>query len=366
MTNSTMALLISTNISSPAAVVEKNSGVLTEGMYDLLIKIIVLIGLPIGAFGTAGNIVNIIVYIKMGFAESTNISLMALACSDLGVVVTAIGTELVFFLPVVEGVSIAPEVSFTLVAFPHLILTRVSALITAFISLERYLCVLLPLKIRQIITPKKTLVMMVIIFTAVISPMITVYFRYPLGLRFFPEQNCSLLGILPINDTVIETSFIIFQIYSSTILPISAFVIVTVCTIFLSINLRRSKMWRESNRGDKKRLEQATDASQSAFSNKETSKETKAIKMVVVIATVFIISSIPSCIHIVVVMVFPDFDIAGPYADIFIVSGNAFFVVDTINCSANVIIYYKMSSKFRQAAQGVLRFKCLQLRRQGT
>ncbi|KAK3790468.1 hypothetical protein RRG08_015937 [Elysia crispata] len=260
-----MALLISTNISSPAAVVEKNSGVLTEGMYDLLIKIIVLIGLPIGAFGTAGNIVNIIVYIKMGFAESTNISLMALACSDLGVVVTAIGTELVFFLPVVEGVSIAPEVSFTLVAFPHLILTRVSALITAFISLER-----------------------------------------------------------------------------------------------------RSKMWRESNRGDKKRLEQATDASQSAFSNKETSKETKAIKMVVVIATVFIISSIPSCIHIVVVMVFPDFDITGPYADIFIVSGNAFFVVDTINCSANVIIYYKMSSKFRQAAQGVLRFKCLQLRRQGT
>ncbi|GFR70645.1 chemosensory receptor B [Elysia marginata] len=348
-----MTLLIAANISSAVVAEEQTSGVLTVGTYRLLLQVIVFVGLPIAAFGMAGNIINIIVYIKMGFTESTNISLAALAFSDLGVVATAICTEIVFLLPIVQDVSIAPEVSFTLVAFPHLILTRTSAMITAFISLERYLCVFLPLEIRRIITPKRTFIIMVVIFVAVISPMITVYFRYPLGWRFFPEQNRSLLGILPMNDTTVETSFLIFQAYSSIVLPISSFVLVTFCTILLSVNLRRSKAWRDSNRGNKKQTSPASESEPST----EASKENKAIKMVVAIATVFIISSIPSCIHIIVVMMVPEFDITGRYANIFIVTGNAFFVGDTINCSANIIIYYNMSSKFRQAAQELFSVK---------
>ena len=357
---------MSINSSSPTAAAGTSSGVLTANMYRFLLKVIVSVGLPIGALGTLGNIVNIIVYIKIGFTESTNISLFALACSDLGVAVTAVCTEIVFFLPTLGDVTIAPEVSFTLVDFPHVTLTRVSALITAFVSLERYLCVLLPLKIRRLITPRRTSIIMVFIITAVISPMIVVYFRYPLGWRLFPEQNRSLLGILPVNDTVIENSFLVFQAYSSMFLPISAFIIVTCCTIMLSINLRRNKAWRDSNTGHKQAHQSSMySTSQPVASNTRDSKETKAIKMVVAIATVFIISSIPSCIHIIVVMIFPDFDITGQYADLFIVTGNAFFVGDTINCSANFIIYYYMSSKFRVAAQE-LRLKCLPLRRQAT
>ena len=346
---------LSTNLTVSGAT--DTSGVLSVEMTRNLIMTIASIGLTVAVFGAAGNIVNIIVYIRLGFSESTNVSLTALACSDLVGVITAVCTE-IFFLPIFDNVPIIPEAFvFTISSWPHVVFTRISAFITAFISLERYLCVFLPLKIKSIFTPKRTFIVIGSIFTAVFPPMIVVYFKYPIGMLFLPGQNRTVLTILPINDEVIETSFMIFQVYASIVLPITAFLIVTLCTILLTITLKRSKKWRDSNRT----VVDKTDQQDKSFATKsaEDSKETKAIKMVVAIATVFIISAVPSCIHIIIVMLFPEFDINGRYANIFNVTGHAFFVFDLLNCSANIVIYYRMSTKFRQAALELFNFKHL-------
>ncbi|GFS23168.1 chemosensory receptor A [Elysia marginata] len=318
-----------------------------------MITAITSIGLTVAAFGAAGNIVNIIVYIRLGFSESTHVSLTALACSDLIGVITAVCTE-IFFLPIFGNIPIIPEAFvFTISSWPHVVFTRVSGFITAFISVERYLCVFLPLKIKSIFTPKRTFIVMVVIFSAVFPPMLVVYFRYPLGMVFIAGQNRSALTILPINDTIVETSFMVFQVYASVVLPIAAFLIVTSCTVLLTLSLRRSKKWRDANR----RVADQNENTSGGVKSTENSKENKAIKMVVAIATVFIISAIPSCIHIFVDILVPEFEINGRYSNIFKVTGHAFFVLDLINCSANIIIYYRMSTKFRQAALELLSFK---------
>ncbi|RUS82509.1 hypothetical protein EGW08_009723 [Elysia chlorotica] len=330
-------------------------GLLSVKMTQSFILAIASLGLTLALFGAAGNIVNIIIYGRLGFAESTHVSLAALACSDLAGVITAACVE-IFELPIFHNVPIIPGLfAFTVSSWPHVVFTRVSGCITAFISLERYLCVFLPLKIRSTFTPKRTLIAMVTIFMAVFPPMVVVYFRYPLGMWPIPEQNRSVLTILPINDTVVETSFRVFQVYASAVLPITSFVIVTSCTVLLTISLNKSKQWRDANRTVA--IKQDRKDKSGTAKSAEASKEAKAIKMVVAIATVFIISAIPSCIHIIIVILFPEFDINGRYANIFSVTGHAFFVFDLLNCSANIVIYYRMSTKFRQATLELLSFK---------
>ena len=91
----------------------------------------VVLGLDLtaGVFATGTNIVTIIIYFKMGFADATNISLIALAFSDLGIALTTITLCLGFILPPDLGVSFT-QLFLTTAAYPHALLSRVSALIT--------------------------------------------------------------------------------------------------------------------------------------------------------------------------------------------------------------------------------------------
>ena len=75
--------------------------------------------------------------------------------------------------------------------------------------------------------------------------------------------------------------------------------------------------------------------------------------MVITIATVFIIAIIPSCTHNVFVMAVPGFTQTGRYSRVYDLAGMSFVGVNSINAGANVIIYYRMSHKFRHALLGL-------------
>ena len=75
--------------------------------------------------------------------------------------------------------------------------------------------------------------------------------------------------------------------------------------------------------------------------------------MVITIATVFIIASIPSCTHFVIMMAVPAFNEGGRYSRAYKLAGMFFVGVNSINGGVNVIIYYRMSHKFRHALLGL-------------
>ena len=79
--------------------------------------------------------------------------------------------------------------------------------------------------------------------------------------------------------------------------------------------------------------------------------------MVITIATVFIVTSIPSCTHNAVMLAIPGFEHGGQYAKLYRVGGMLFVGFNAISSGANMIIYYKMSHKFRDAMLVVLRRK---------
>ena len=320
-------------------------GLFSGAVYWQLLHIVVDLVTAVGVFATGANLVTITVYYRMGFADSTNISLTALAVSDLGIALTTISSALGLLLPTIPDAKFTHEIFLTTSVHPHTLLSRISAMITTYLSIERYLCVLLPLKIKSIITPRRTL--MVVIFGATFGLYPVLVIGYPIGWKLYPERNASLLGVVPnLHPTVVVLDNIALFVVS-TFLPCVTFFSVIVFTLPLSLTLQRSKAWRDANKYNSSNT-QSADEDRLKLASKQ-SKEDRAVRMVLTIATVFIVTNIPSCIHMVAMAAVPGFSVIGRYSKLFLLMGVLYLGVDSVNSGANVIIYYRMSNKFRHA-----------------
>ena len=329
---------------------------LSNELFGPLMTITLYLGIIIAVFGTGANIVTITVYRRLGFVDTSNISLTALAISDLCVSITTLISFLsLVLLGTISNLPFTYEIFLPISASAHVNFSRVSALITAFLSTERYLCVLVPLKIKSLITPKRTFTVMVILFVAGLIRWPLDFIIFPIRWRYFPSLNRTLLGAIGSTDrtAVILRGF--NQVYYVYLLPPLTFTIVLVCTILLSISLHRSKAWRDANKSIPLNAS-ATSAAEKP--NLQQSKEAKAVKLVITIATVFIIATIPSSIHIFAVATVPGFDVGGRYVNMWTLMGLVYNIVDCMNCGANVIIYFNMSSKFRQATLELFSRRC--------
>ncbi|XP_059177784.1 uncharacterized protein LOC131957098 [Physella acuta] len=109
-------------------------------------------------FGILTNNINIIVFYKQGLTSSINISFLSLAISDLCSLITLLWFN-VCANPLFKNADDIPMVPSEFVhltaGFPHACFARITCLITAYITAERCMCITLPLKIKQIITPRR-------------------------------------------------------------------------------------------------------------------------------------------------------------------------------------------------------------------
>ncbi|CAG5131486.1 unnamed protein product, partial [Candidula unifasciata] len=130
--------------------------VISDELYFLIMFISQgIICQAITVLGIFGNIINCIVFVKQGFSDNINVSLLGLTISDLCSLICIMWTCL-FFSPVVRDTDLfSPDVHILSGTWPHIIFTRITGWITAFISLERCVCVIKPLKIKTMFTRKR-------------------------------------------------------------------------------------------------------------------------------------------------------------------------------------------------------------------
>ncbi|KAK3737436.1 hypothetical protein RRG08_059005 [Elysia crispata] len=198
--------------------------------------------------GVVTNVINIAVFVKLGFNETSNISLLTLALSDLLSTIMTIWATLC----ITPGFSDS-ELPFLPTEIAHMtggglsmLVLRCTAWVTAFISFERCLCILIPLKVKKWITPKTTTAVLLAICIATIGPTIGVYWRWRFVWKFLPGRNATVLGAAVVDTPAVVLLDTVFNILFGTIQPIVAFVTVLVCTVFLVVYLRRSSQWRKS------------------------------------------------------------------------------------------------------------------------
>ncbi|XP_005091056.3 short-wave-sensitive opsin 1 [Aplysia californica] len=292
------------------------------------------------AFGIVTNIISLVVFYRMGFRETVNVSLFGLTLSDLG-------SLLVLFW---MGICYNPLFTYSDVEFdtlsivylsggwPKLYLTRVTSWITAFVAFERCLCVAMPLKVKQAITPRIAFAVNLSLAIMVGASLPPVYATTGLDWTWFPARNKTLLGLSFTEDRLEVYDVVVgFNLFFT----LGSFLIVIVCTFVLVAQLKWKTKWRQS----------ATKAQNTNTS----SRDQKISTMVTLLSALFVVCLLPSTAVFLAMILAPEFNKGKGYHNMFTIVWAVCHLFEAANSSLNIFVYTHMSSKFRRCLYAMFR-----------
>ncbi|XP_059139914.1 uncharacterized protein LOC131928034 [Physella acuta] len=244
-------------------------------------------------------------FISRGFHETVNISLLALALSDLLSLLPMAWKTVSLILDLLDP-ELMPmvliDVGYMTAAVPHGIFVRIAWWITNFITFERCLCVTWPLRVKHFITPARTVVILVVIFVFIVPGMSPLFVGSRLGYVFSGTRNKTLLARI-FNDNVQYLEFIGFTFSVSA--QFGSFFLDIFFTVIIVHQLLMKSKWRMK--------------STSVNTNDKLSiRDRKLVKMIVMISCVFIASLIPSFFSFIVELIYPmQYSLAAQNTNIF-------------------------------------------------
>ena len=293
--------------------------------------------------GIMCNILILSTYLKMGFSDSINISYFALGISDLGVLVTTVWGALcnLFNLTRVELPFNAMEISSPTMYWPGEGFEKTTTCITAYIALERCLCVLFPLHVKTFVTRRNTGIVIGAIFVLVFIPSNLGSLGYSFVWEVRAGGNKTILRTVLTGNPPRAMIKRIMEVYVSTVVHFTAMVAIWLCTAFLAAALKQNLKSRETTFG-----QAVTTASQI--------RNTRVIKTVLLIAVAYLCFSTPRSACNLVRNFEPQFMVRGAYYRIYMLSIVVCVQMSIFNSSINIFIYIYMSSKFREILQRLL------------
>ncbi|CAL1538304.1 unnamed protein product [Lymnaea stagnalis] len=288
----------------------------------------------LGFAGVVFNSIIIVVFVSLGFSDTTNITLFGLALADIGVMLTEIGYSVTCnpltlqFTPF-ETIE---AVNYVVLGTPHVLFCRIAGCLTAFITFERFMCVAFPLHVKSIVTHKRTIWVVVGIYVSLVSLTLPQFLAYQIGPRFIWQSNLTVIGIV-ISPNIDQLEK--FALVVPIVTQVASFVVVVASTLGLVRSLVSVAKWRSST-------------SSSAQSLQVSGRDKQLVKVVFLISVVFICCSLPTIVGNLVMLFVKDFNVKGRKKNLFLFFGVICFILDAINSTINIFIYLRMSSKFRE------------------
>lgn len=187
-----------------------------------------------------------------------------------------------------------------------------------------------------LVTPKRVSIIIVSLYIVLFFSAAPSYTVNRIGMKFSPARNKTLLGLI-FTDNQVEVEKISYAI-NNTFVPFTAFVIISVCTVTLVIKLKSKTEWRKKST-----------TSQADVSNRNQ----KVAKMIVIISTLFIISFIPVSVNFMAMSLVPGLSIGGRYINTLSLTIGIGLILESVNSSVNILVYYKMSSNYRTVFQNI-------------
>ncbi|XP_059173489.1 uncharacterized protein LOC131954025 [Physella acuta] len=314
---------------------ELDTALVSVSTCQTIVLVNIILSSIVSPFGIVFNIVSIIVFIKLGFNESTNISLVSLAVSDIAILLTLVGLMVNNNPMVVQSVAsydILDAVSYIVLGWPNVLATRITGCLTTYLAFERFVCVAWPLKVKALLTRKTAIRFSAGLFVFSMAYSVPMYLANSIGLRFNPMSNQTSVGLI-----VAENSDVLEGVSRgiNIIIEFTSFTLVIGFSLCLIYFLNLNSKWR---------LQTSTVSKNSQFSNRDR----KLVKMILLVSIVFIGCSLPNVTADVVILLVKDYNIKGRERFLFIATTATFFNVTAINSSITILIYLKMSSKFRR------------------
>ncbi|KAH9488042.1 hypothetical protein Btru_065494 [Bulinus truncatus] len=305
----------------------------TRQIYEI-VNLIVIVQF-ISTFGIISNVITIVVFYKQGYYSAVNISFTGLAVSDLCSLVASQWYVICFNpLFIRSGIPmVTAEVQHLTSGVPHLCFSRITGWITAYITFERCLCIHAPLTVKVLLTPKRSAVIIVLIYLVTIASLAPEYLSLYIDWKFYPHTNQTLLGLVHTSNTS-SLNGLTFLLYALHMLI--AFAAVVTLTAMLVFKLKRVTLWRKGlSNADKL--------------GSISSRDRKSVSMAVVVAVAMLVFFTPSILITVASFLVSDFNIDGRFSNLFLVIWSFGLIFEVTNSSLCLVLYYITSSKFRKS-----------------
>ncbi|KAK0065661.1 neuropeptide receptor 15 [Biomphalaria pfeifferi] len=321
-------------------------------------------------FGIFSNSVVIIVFAKQGFKDSTAISMTTVSLWDLVKCVAG-------FIQRLEGplelVSLALAYSYTnisLVVCNYLVSFScyVTSVLAAYVAVERCLCVIIPLKVKWLLTPKVALGICVTISVVVFGCFVIIFGIYDVFLTFDPHFNATV-AIFKYNSFS-NNNKALFGYYnmSGTLWPMVSLVVIVISTVIISYKLKKAAEFRYRTKtlrkdsmemkssGNNQMVKDKSDSQGMEKSDKTqriSKRDQQVIKMLLVVIVIYMVNLFPRVGHYLTKFIVFDYYYLRRYNNLFSIMAYAIFVFDYVNGSVNVIIFYFMSTSFRETTRNL-------------
>lgn len=184
------------------------------------------------------------------------------------------------------------------------------------------------------------------IFAVLVAGASPQYYYCRAGMKYVPQKNKTLFGIIYSQDLLDfeKTSYFVNLLCVQSL----AFVIIIICTAVLVIELYIKAKWRQiSTSGNIARL---------------TSVNIKIAKVVMTISALFIGSYIPIIVNCISISVVPGYTINGELEYMLTIVAGLGVLLESVNASMNIVIYYYMSTKYRDVFRETFRVKMVRTR----
>lgn len=289
----------------------------------------------VSQFGIIANLINMIVFYRQGLNTTINISLFAMAVSDLSCVMLQLW-YIICAVPVFvdSGLPLVfSDFQYYTGGIPHQACSKITCLITVYITAERCLCITFPLKIKQIITLQRTTFVIVSIYISPLIFGIPLYSTAYIDWKFYPGRNRSLLG-LSFTPTKGRIEKLVYSFHAISL--VASVAAVVVFTSILIRKLRQKAAWRKTANAHAKVSETFSD------------KDRTTMSMVVLIASILIVCYTPGVISSLITFCEPQFSMGGRFYNMYYILWSFAFLLETANSSVNIFLYLKMSTKYRR------------------
>ncbi|GFO13508.1 chemosensory receptor a [Plakobranchus ocellatus] len=352
---------LSQQVTTVAAPVQ---GLITQFQYNLSLVTLTSIQTFICLLGLITNTINIKTFLAMrAFDDGVTLTFLILSVSDLcACVVSAIISISAFLISeeskwleqlVINGSIIDYYGQFITNLF-HVeplyigivghhtfqIFNFITILLTTYLAVARCLCVMYPLKFRNIITVKKTFLVSAIFLMTSLGIRLPFMTLSGASLKFDPRINATRyrLWVHPNFETIKD----LLWISVDSPVCVGAQVTLSVCIVIMIKFLRAASEFRSI-------ASVAKDFKLDASKSKEklSTKDARIVKQLVLVSAIFTICNTPKVLTFLAATIEPGFDLGGRYQNFYEVSLLATIVFDTLNSSVNIFVYYVYNAKFK-------------------
>ncbi|KAK6963747.1 neuropeptides capa receptor [Biomphalaria glabrata] len=290
----------------------------------------------IGLFGIVANIINMINFKRQGFQDGVNVTLFSLAICDAGALLAHQFSNVLSSPWIGEYDLFMSKMNlFINIFYFNGYFVRVGGLLTAFMNCKRCASVVWPLKVKSALTGETVVAANVIIAGLSILYLVPPFYVVQFDLMFIPSLNRSILAEYYISNR--HEVMTVYYFIADQLVPYGTMLVLILCTITIVTKLRSKLRWRQSV------------SSAGVYNSRNiTLKEHKVVKMLVTISVIFIVCLLPQSTLNVAMGVVPGLKGDGIYISIFKVCYSFTSLLETINCSVSILVYYKMSTRYRQ------------------